>query len=171
MTHDDSLSDSNSDHYWMEHALRLAERAADQQEVPVGAVVVLDGKIIGEGCNAPIGSCDPTAHAEVLAIRDACQRVGNYRLPEATLYVSIEPCTMCTGAIVHARLKRVVFGAREPKAGAIVSQNTLLEHSAMNTTVEVTEGVLAERSSGIISAFFALRREKKKALKNKLKNT
>lgn len=162
MVHDDS--------YWMEHALRLAERAAEHQEVPVGAVVVLDDEIVGEGCNAPIGSCDPTAHAEVLAIRDACQRVGNYRLPEATLYVSIEPCTMCAGAIVHTRLKRVVFGAREPKSGAVVSQNTLLEHGSMNTSVEVTEGVLAERSSALISSFFALRREKKKALKNKSKN-
>ncbi|KZZ02050.1 tRNA-specific adenosine deaminase, partial [Oleiphilus sp. HI0073] len=112
----------HSDEYFMQQALRLAERAAEHQEVPVGAVVVLDGEIVGEGCNAPIGSCDPTAHAEVLAIREACQRVGNYRLPEATLYVTIEPCTMCCGAIVHSRIRRLVFGAREPKAGAVLSQ-------------------------------------------------
>lgn len=158
---------SDEDQQWMEHALRLAEHAALQNEVPVGAVVVLDGKVVGEGSNAPISSCDPTAHAEVLAIRDACSRVGNYRLPEATLYVTIEPCTMCTGAIVHARLKRIVFGAREPKAGAVLSQNALLSHPSMNTEVLVEEGVLAERSSNLISEFFALRREKKKALKRK----
>lgn len=159
----------NSDDYFMQKALRLAERAAEHQEVPVGAVVVLDGEIVGEGCNAPIGSCDPTAHAEVLAIRDACQRVGNYRLPEATLYVTIEPCTMCAGAIVHSRIKRLVFGAREPKAGAIVSQNQLLDHAAMNTSVEVTPDVLAEQCSALISSFFDLRRKKKKALKLKSK--
>jgi tRNA(Arg) A34 adenosine deaminase TadA len=155
----------HSDEYFMQQALRLAERAAEQQEVPVGAVVVLDGEIVGEGCNAPIGSCDPTAHAEVLAIREACQRVGNYRLPEATLYVTIEPCTMCCGAIVHSRIRRLVFGAREPKAGAVLSQNRLLEHAAMNTRVEVTSDVLAESCSGLISSFFDLRRKKKKALK------
>ena len=158
------------DVFWMQKALALAEQAAGNQEVPVGAVVVIDDEIVGQGCNAPIGSCDPTAHAEVLAIRDACERVGNYRLPEATLYVTIEPCTMCTGAIVHARLKRVVFGAIEPKAGAVVSQNQLLDHPAMNTSVEVTQGVLAEESSRIISSFFALRREKKKALKQAAKS-
>ena len=158
---------SDEDQHWMEHALRLAEHAASQNEVPVGAVVVLDGKVVGEGSNAPISSCDPTAHAEVLAIRDACSRVGNYRLPDATLYVTIEPCTMCVGAIVHARLKRVVFGAREPKAGAVLSQNSLLSHPSMNTEVLVDEGVFAERSSNLISEFFALRREKKKALKRK----
>ncbi|KZX75347.1 tRNA-specific adenosine deaminase [Oleiphilus sp. HI0009] len=158
------------DVFWMQKALALAEQAAGNQEVPVGAVVVIDDEIVGQGCNAPIGSCDPTAHAEVLAIRDACERVGNYRLPEATLYVTIEPCTMCTGAIVHARLKRVVFGAIEPKAGAVVSQNQLLDHPAMNTSVEVTQGVLAEESSRLISSFFALRREKKKALKQAAKS-
>jgi tRNA(Arg) A34 adenosine deaminase TadA len=158
-----------TDEYYMNEALRLAERAAEHQEVPVGAVVVLDGEIIGEGCNAPIGCCDPTAHAEVLAIRDACQRVGNYRLPEATLYVTIEPCTMCAGAIVHSRIKRLVFGAREPKAGAVLSQNRLLEHAAMNTSVEVTPDVLADSCSALISSFFDLRRQKKKALKMKSK--
>jgi len=158
------------DVFWMQKALALAEQAAGNQEVPVGAVVVIDDEIVGQGCNAPIGSCDPTAHAEVLAIRDACERVGNYRLPEATLYVTIEPCTMCTGAIVHARLKRVVFGAIEPKAGAVVSQNQLLDHPAMNTSVEVTQGVLAGESSRLISSFFALRREKKKALKQAAKS-
>ena len=161
---------NKDDVFWMQKALALAEQAAGNQEVPVGAVVVIDDEIVGQGCNAPIGSCDPTALAEVLAIRDACERVGNYRLPEATLYVTIEPCTMCTGAIVHARLKRVVFGAIEPKAGAVVSQNQLLDHPAMNTSVEVTQGVLAEESSCIISSFFALRREKKKALKQAAKS-
>ena len=159
------------DEYFMQQALRLAERAAEHHEVPVGAVVVIDGEIVGEGCNAPIGSCDPTAHAEVLAIRDACQRVGNYRLPDATLYVTIEPCTMCCGAIVHSRVKRLVFGAREPKAGAVLSQNRLLEHAAMNTSVEVMPDVLSARCSELISSFFDLRRQKKKALKLKSKST
>jgi len=152
------------DVFWMQKALALAEQAAGNQEVPVGAVVVIDDEIVGQGCNAPIGSCDPTAHAEVLAIRDACERVGNYRLPEATLYVTIEPCTMCTGAIVHARLKRVVFGAIEPKAGAVVSQNQLLDHPAMNTSVEVTQGVLAEESSRLISSFLLCVAKKRKLL-------
>lgn len=154
-----------TDEHYMHEALLLAKQAAERQEVPVGAVVVIDGEIVGRGSNAPIGNCDPTAHAEVLAIRDACKSVGNYRLPEATLYVTIEPCTMCVGAIVHARFKRIVFGAREPKAGAVLSQNKLLEHASMNTSVEVSGDVLAQECSSVISSFFDLRRKKKKALK------
>jgi tRNA(adenine34) deaminase len=156
------------DKRFMKRALELAEEAADASEVPVGAVIVLDGEIVGEGSNAPIGSCDPTAHAEIRAIRDACKRLGNYRVPGATLYVTIEPCTMCVGAIVHARVARVVFGAREPKAGAVVSQNTLFEHPAMNTQVDYAEGVCAAECSRVMSDFFDLRRKKKKALKQSL---
>ena len=158
------------DQTFMRRALELAEIASNNNEVPVGAVVVLDGKIVGEGSNRPISSCDPTAHAEIQALRSAASAIGNYRLPEATLYVTIEPCTMCAGAIVHARIKRLVFAAREPKAGAIVSQNQILSHTSMNTTVEVQEGILAEEASGLISAFFAHRREKKKALKQQPKS-
>lgn len=158
--------ENSDDIRFMRMALQLAEEAGASSEVPVGAVLVLDGEVIGTGSNAPIKSCDPTAHAEILAIRDACRKLGNYRIPGATLYVTIEPCTMCAGAIVHARIDRVVFGAREPKAGAVVSQNTLFQHPAMNTEVLYTEGVCSDDCSKIISEFFDLRRKKKKALKH-----
>ena len=153
------------DEQWMREALNLARQAADAQEVPVGAVLVRDGVIIGRGANQPIGACDPSAHAEIIALRTAAASDNNYRLPGATLYVTIEPCTMCVGAMIHARIDRLVFGAREPKAGAVISQNRLLEHSAVNTRIEVTEGVLAEECSSLISTFFADRRARQKALK------
>lgn len=153
------------DEYWMHKALELAAEAARNNEVPVGAVVVINGECVAAASNAPITNCDPTAHAEVRALRQACTYVGNYRLQNATLYVTIEPCTMCVGAMIHARVSRLVFGAREPKAGAVVSQNSLLAHAAMNTTVSFDEGVCAEQCSQIMSDFFALRRAKKKALK------
>lgn len=155
----------------MRHALALAKKADTENEVPVGAVVVLDGEIVGEGWNRPIGSHDPSAHAEISAIRNAAEKLANYRLPGATLYVTIEPCTMCVGAIVHARIDRLVFGAREPKAGAVVSQNSLLDHPAMNTEVVFTEGVLAEECSQVISDFFARRREEKKRSKVKTQDS
>ena len=153
------------DDHWMQCALMLAERAAEAGEVPVGAVVVLDNQVIGEGWNQPISSHDPTAHAEVLALRDAAQKVGNYRLVDADLYVTIEPCTMCAGAMVHARVRRVVYGASEPKSGVIESNGQLLEQSWMNHRVEVTAGVLAEQCSERISLFFKQRRAEKKAAK------
>ena len=156
---------TSSDRHYMQRALVLAKKAAEENEVPVGAVVVLDKEIIGEGWNQPIGNCDPTAHAEISALRHASETVGNYRLPGATLYVTIEPCTMCVGAMVHARIDRLVFGAKEPKSGAVVSSNDLLNHPAMNTHVKLTEGVLAEECSLVMSDFFSRRREERKALK------
>ena len=131
------------DQYWMARALELASQAASKDEVPVGAVVVLNGKEIGAGFNAPISGCDPTAHAEIRALRDAAARVGNYRLAGATLYVTLEPCTMCVGAIVHSRVSRLVFGALEPKAGAVESARRTLEESHLNWRGEVSAGGVA----------------------------
>lgn len=147
----------------MRRALALAERAAACDEVPVGAVVVHDNKEIGAGFNAPISGCDPTAHAEVIALRDAAAREGNYRLSGATLYVTIEPCTMCAGALVHARISRLVYGASEPKAGAVRSSARLLESDHLNWQVNVTEGVLAEDCQVQLSSFFRKRREASKS--------
>jgi tRNA(adenine34) deaminase len=158
-----AASTEDADHYWMRCALSLAEQAAEHGEVPVGAVVVLDGEVIGTGFNAPISGHDPTAHAEVRALRDAAANLGNYRLQGASLYVTIEPCTMCTGALVHARISRVVFGAREPKAGTIRSRDRLLEHAHFNWRVEVLEGVLEEECRQQLTDFFAQRRAAKKA--------
>ena len=156
---------AQQDNHWMQYALALAERAAEAGEVPVGAVVVLDNEVIGEGWNQPISSHDPTAHAEVLALRDAAQKVGNYRLVDADLYVTIEPCTMCAGAMVHARVRRVVYGAAELKSGAAESNGQLLEQPWMNHRVEVTAGVLGDQCSERISLFFKQRRAEKKAAK------
>ncbi len=153
---------NTDDHYWMQHALRLAEQAAEAGEVPVGAVIVRDGEMIGEGYNQPISSCDPTAHAEVVALRDAARRVGNYRLVDATLYVTIEPCSMCAGALVHARIGRLVFGAREPKAGVVCSHVGLLGASFLNHRVVVEEGVLGEACAMRMAAFFRGRRARAK---------
>lgn len=155
----------NNDLRWMSRALQLAEQAAAVDEVPVGAVVVLDGEVIGEGWNQPISGHDPTAHAEIMALRDAAVKIENYRLAGATLYVTIEPCTMCAGAIVHARIKRVVFGAVEPKAGAVVSQGQLFGQSWLNHWPEVTGGVLADQCREAISQFFRRRRAEKKIQK------
>lgn len=142
----------------MRRALMLARRAGEGGEVPVGAVVVLDGRIVGQGFNRPIRALDPTAHAEVVALRSAAAQVGNYRLTGATLYVTIEPCTMCAGALVHARIERLVFGAREPKAGAVVSTARLLEQPSLNHRVQVEEGLLADEASALLREFFAARR-------------
>ena len=148
-----------NDEYWMHRALALAASAAEQGEVPVGAVVVRDNREIGAGYNAPISGCDPTAHAEIRALRGAARRVGNYRLPGATLYVTLEPCTMCVGAIIHSRVSRLVYGAREPKSGAVISTRRTLEEATFNWQVEVTGGVLENPCSEVISDFFAARRE------------
>jgi tRNA(adenine34) deaminase len=144
----------------MAAALDLARQAATLDEVPVGAVVVLDGEIVGRGCNQPIGRHDPTAHAEVLALRDAATRLGNYRLPGATLYVTLEPCVMCAGAMMHARVARVVFGARDPKTGAAGSVVDVFAEEKLNHHAEVTGGVLAEACGALLSGFFAARRTK-----------
>ncbi len=143
----------------MARALELATRAAEQGEVPVGAVVVLDGAVVGEGWNHPISGLDPTAHAEIAALRDAASKVQNYRLPEATLYVTIEPCTMCAGALIHARIKRLVYGATEPKSGVVESNGNLFEGAHLNHQLVCTGGVLAESCSAMISSFFKQRRE------------
>lgn len=149
---------NTTDEYWMNRALQMAERAASAGEVPVGAVVVLEGREIGAGYNAPISGCDPTAHAEIRALRDAGARMGNYRLPGATLYVTLEPCTMCVGAIVHARISRLVYGAAEPKAGAVESARRTLDEPHLNWQVTADGGVLAGRCSRAISDFFSRRR-------------
>jgi len=157
------------DKYWMKQALQLADIAEAQGEIPVGAVIVLDGQNIGEGANASISACDPTAHAEIQAIRSACKNSSNYRLPEATLYVTLEPCSMCAGAIVHARLGRVVYGATEPKSGVIESQGCFFEQEFLNHKVRSTGGVLAVEASKQLSRFFQFRRKRKKELQRKVK--
>lgn len=145
---------------YMGVALELARAAATLDEVPVGAVVVLDGEIIGRGFNQPIGRHDPTAHAEVMALRDAAQRLGNYRLPGCTLYVTLEPCAMCIGAIFHARIGRVVFGTRDPKTGAAGSVIDLFAEERLNHHAEIVGGVRAEECGALLSNFFAARRQK-----------
>jgi tRNA(adenine34) deaminase len=148
------------DEDFMRRALDLARQAASLGEVPVGAIVVRDGEIIGRGGNQPIGRHDPTAHAEVMALRDAAANVGNYRLPGSTLYVTLEPCLMCIGAIFHARVGRVVFGARDPKTGAAGSVLNLFDETRLNHHAEVLGGVLAEECGTLLSGFFAARRQK-----------
>lgn len=144
---------------YMHLALEMAEAAALAGEVPVGAVVVRNGEVIGRGWNRPIGTCDATAHAEVVAIRDASAACGNYRLPGTTLYVTIEPCTMCVGAMMHARVARVVFGAPEPKAGALVSRLPLAAASHWNHRIEVSGGICAAEATAVMQRFFRHRRE------------
>lgn len=156
---------SEDDIRWMQYAQTLAAKAEALGEVPVGAVIVKDDVVVGEGWNQPITGNDPTAHAEILALRDAARCRDNYRLPGCTLYVTIEPCTMCAGAIVHARIERVVFGALEPKAGAVVSNGCLFEAEHLNHRVTYTGEVCGDACSAQISAFFKARREQQKALK------
>lgn len=151
---------------WMQEALLLADQAEQLGEVPVGAVVVLDGQIIGRGFNAPISQADPSAHAEIQALRQAARHLANYRLPEAELYVTLEPCSMCAGAIVHARIKRLIYAASEPKAGVVASQQQFFQQAFLNHKVEVLGGVLAEQASEKISAFFRERREQRRLAKN-----
>ncbi len=149
----------STDAEFMARALALAEVAAGLGEVPVGAVLVVDDAIVGEGYNQPISSNDPTAHAEVVALRNAAGCAGNYRLPGSTLYVTLEPCTMCVGAIVHARVERLVFAAREPRAGVVCSQGSDLDRSFYNHRVAWQEGPLAAESAALLKAFFRERRE------------
>lgn len=151
-------ADATPDERWMSRALALARRAAAAGEVPVGAVLVRDGAVIGEGSNAPIGRVDPTAHAEILALRDAAVRVGNYRLPGSTLYVTVEPCTMCAGALIHARVGALVYGAAEPRAGAVCSTAAVLDNPALNHRVDVRAGVAADAAAALLQDFFAARR-------------
>jgi tRNA(adenine34) deaminase len=143
----------------MEEALREALRAETLGEVPVGAVVVLDDCIVGRGCNRNLTDHDPTAHAEIVALRQAGLHLGNHRLLHCALYVTVEPCAMCAGAMVHARLERLVYGADDPKAGAVRSVLGVLNHPQLNHVVAVTSGVLAARSMDLLQAFFRLRRQ------------
>lgn len=144
----------------MQAALDLARQAATADEVPVGALVVLDGEIVGRGFNQPVGRHDPTAHAEVMALRDASARLANYRLPGCTLYVTLEPCAMCAGAIMHARIARVVFGARDPKTGAAGSIVDLFAEGRLNHHAEILGGVLEDDCGRLLSDFFAARRNR-----------
>ena len=153
-----TLKADTADQQFMQRALELADKAAAEEEVPVGAVVVLDGEIIGEGWNRMIADADPTAHAECVALRDAARRQGDYRLPGTALYVTLEPCTMCVGAIVHARVERLVFAAREPRAGAVCSQARHLDEGYYNHKVAWEEGLLAAESAERLQAFFQARR-------------
>lgn len=143
---------------FMREALGLAGEAARTGEVPVGAVVVVDGAVVGRGFNRPMTSLDPTAHAEIVALRDAAQQLGNYRLSGATLYVTVEPCVMCVGALVHARIGTLVYGAPEPKAGAIDSTQRAHEHGALNHRMTIISGVLATECKALMQSFFKQRR-------------
>jgi tRNA(adenine34) deaminase len=149
---------SHSDELWMEEALREAQRALALGEVPVGAVVICDGRVVGRGCNRPLTANDPTAHAEILALREAGKTVGNYRLLDCDLYVTVEPCAMCSGAITHARIRQLIYGAEDPKAGAVHSMLQVLNHPKLNHKVEVSSGVLAARSMDLVQAFFRKKR-------------
>ncbi|MBI5918691.1 MAG: tRNA adenosine(34) deaminase TadA [Nitrosomonadales bacterium] len=151
------------DEDYMRLALELARQAADNGEVPVGAVVVKDGEVVGRGSNAPISRHDPSAHAEMRALRDAAERLGNYRLPGCELYVTLEPCAMCAGAIFHARISRVVFGARDLKTGVAGSVLDLFAETRLNHHAEVVGGVLAQECGQTLSDFFAARRAAQKA--------
>ncbi len=156
---------TEEDIMWMRHALTLADKAESIGGVPVGACVVLNGELIGEGLNTPITDNDPSAHAELRAVKEAAAAVQNYRLIDATLYVTLEPCSMCAGMLVHARVKRVVFGAKDAKTGAAGSVMNLLQHPALNHQLEVVSGVLADECANKLSDFFRKRRKEIKAAK------
>jgi tRNA(adenine34) deaminase len=147
-----------TDELYMEEALREAARAQAGGEVPVGAVVVCDGRVVGRGSNRNISESDPTAHAEMVALREAGRAVGNHRLLDCEMFVTIEPCPMCAGALMHARLKRLVYGADDPKAGAVRSVIPVLNHPQLNHRMEVTAGVLAARCQELLQSFFRARR-------------
>jgi tRNA(adenine34) deaminase len=147
-----------NDELWMEEALRSAQRALQMGEVPVGAIVVCEEKIVGRGWNQNITSSDPTAHAEVMALREAGATVGNHRLAECELFATIEPCPMCAGALVHARIKRLIYGAADSKAGAVESVMQVLNHPQLNHRMEVRSGVLAGRCAELLQTFFKNRR-------------
>jgi tRNA(adenine34) deaminase len=142
----------------IQHALRLARHAELQGEVPVGAILTLNGEVIGEGWNQPISSQDPTAHAEIIALRNAAQTIKNYRLIDTTLYVTLEPCVMCIGAILHARVKRLVFGAYDPKGGAVQSLFSIPQEKKLNHRLDITGGICAEECGDLLQTFFRQRR-------------
>jgi tRNA(adenine34) deaminase len=148
----------SEDSRWMERALALAQMAEAQGEVPVGALLVLDDDLLGEGWNRPIAHRDPTAHAEILALRAASNRLGNYRLSGATLYVTLEPCLMCVGAMIHARIRRLVYGAHDSKSGAAGTVLSVLQPGGANHYIEVTGGIRADQCAAILRSFFQRRR-------------
>lgn len=150
---------SGNDAGWMEQALEQARLAGAAGEVPVGALVIKDGEIVGRGHNRNLLDRDPTAHAEIVALRQAAARIGNHRLVECTVYATVEPCSMCAGALIHARVSRLVFGASDPKAGAAGSVLQVLNHPSLNHKIEVTAGVLAEKCSDILQEFFRQKRQ------------
>lgn len=152
------IIDRSQDERFMREAMELARQGAELGEVPVGAVLVQDGEVIGRGFNCPISTSDPSAHAEMVAIRAAAAVVGNYRLPGSTLFVTLEPCSMCAGLIVHSRVHRVVYGATEPKAGVAVSRGQFFSQDFLNHRVLIEGGVLAQECSEMLSAFFKARR-------------
>lgn len=147
---------------WMQRAFELAQEAKSQDEVPVGAVIVFEEQIIGEGWNQPISTNDPTAHAEIVALRDAGNNIGNYRLSDATMYVTLEPCSMCASAIVHARLTKLVYAVEEPKAGACGSVFNLLQTKELNHQVKIEKGVMEEDCRSLIQTFFKEKRASQK---------
>lgn len=155
-----TITATHTEQSYMQLALDLAQIAADNGEVPVGAIVVKNGVVIGRGSNSPIGSHDPSAHAEINAIRDAAQHLGNYRLVDCTLYVTLEPCAMCSGAIQHARIAKLVYGASDPKTGACGSVINLMAEAKLNHHTAVSGGILAVECASVLSAFFASRRKK-----------
>ncbi|MCO8164556.1 tRNA adenosine(34) deaminase TadA [Pseudomonas sp. 21LCFQ010] len=157
------IIDRSRDQDFMREALELAAQGAALGEVPVGAVVVVDGQVVGRGYNCPISGNDPSAHAEMVAIRDAAQALSNYRLPGSTLYVTLEPCSMCAGLIVHSRIGRVVYGALEPKAGVVQSQGQFFTQGFLNHRVLYEGGVLGEACGAMLSEFFRMRRAASKA--------
>lgn len=154
------IIDRSQDERFMREALALAAEGAALGEVPVGAVLVVDGEIVGRGFNCPISTHDPSAHAEMVAIRDAARRLANYRLVGSTLYVTLEPCSMCAGLIVHSRIARLVYGASEPKAGVVASRGRFFEQDFLNHRLPVEGGVLGEACGAILSEFFRARRRK-----------
>lgn len=156
---------SEQDFFWMEHAITLAEHAIQKEEVPVGAVLVLNQQIIGEGFNGPISQCDPSAHAEIVALRAGAKNQNNYRLPQATLFVTLEPCIMCLGAIVQARVERVVFGAFDPKSGAVQSAFQIAASASLNHKAIYQGGLLADRCGKLLSDFFRAKRTQQNATK------
>jgi tRNA(adenine34) deaminase len=157
-TTNDQRPTTAPDELWMEEALRAAQRALEAGEVPVGAVVVCEGKIVGRGWNRNIADHDPTAHAEIIALREAGATVGNHRLGDCELFATIEPCAMCAGALVHARIKRLIYGAEDSKAGAVRSVMQVVNHPQLNHQMEVRSGVLAGRCAELLQSFFKNRR-------------
>ena len=157
---DNSLASMDHNVKWMQRAFELAQKAKEYDEVPVGAVIVHEDKIIGEGWNQPISSHDPTAHAEIIALRIAGSNVGNYRLPGATMYVTLEPCAMCAGAIVHARLSKLIFAVADPKTGACGSIFNLLQTEELNHKVEIDKSIMEDECRALIQTFFKEKRLK-----------